>query len=56
MLTDLRQLFCQRCKVLQDIVQFNIHISLHYIRKLFIVARLSKSNFKDHYGDIVITQ
>jgi len=29
-----------------------IYITLHYIRKLFI----SKSNFKDYYGDVVITQ
>ena len=28
--------------------------SLHYIRKLY--SGLIKSNFKDHYGDIVITQ
>ena len=31
-------------------------ITLHYIRKLFIVGGLSKSNFKDHYGDVIITQ
>jgi len=30
------------------------YITLHCIRKLF--SGLSKSNFKDHYGDVVITQ
>ena len=30
------------------------YITLHYIRKLY--SGLSKSNFKDHYGDAVIKQ
>ena len=32
-------------------------ITVHYIRKLYIgPSGLSKSNFQDHYGDVVIKQ
>jgi len=37
-------------------VKNGLTVTLHYIRKLFIVNCLSKSNLKDHYGDTVMKQ
>ena len=42
----------RRCK--QKVFGTGTNITLHYNRKLY--SGLSKSNFKDHYGDVVIKQ